>query len=129
MNEENKVMNYEEVMDAWINAYRFCLSYESKIVSEKVPEEEFEEYLNDKAKLIVSTVDILLTKCVDDKGTYDKEYIEELYTGFKNKLQEQEIELIPFDKDYIDKMVKELDEDILKQQQDEIESNTSEDEE
>ena len=73
------------------------------------------EYLESKATLIVSTADIFVTKCIDDKGKFDKEYINEQYKQLKEALNKEGIKLLSFDEEYIQGMIDELDESMIQE--------------
>ena len=78
-------------------------------------EEEMNEYLESKATLIVTTADIFVTKCMDDKGKFDKGYINELYSQLKETLNKEGIKLLSFDEKYIQEMIDELDESMIQE--------------
>ena len=105
-------MSYEEIMEAWAEAYKFCIKFEAAIaLGEKASEEEMNEYLESKATLIVTTADIFVTKCMDDKGKFDKGYINEL----KETLNKEGFKLLSFDEKYIQEMIDELDESMIQE--------------
>lgn len=109
-------MSYEEIMEAWVEAYKFCIKFEAAIaLGEKASEEEMNEYLKSKATLIVTTADIFVTKCMDDKGKFDKGYINELYSQLKETLSKEGIKLLSFDEKYIQEMIDELDESMIQE--------------
>lgn len=109
-------MSYEEIMEAWAEAYKFCIKFEAAIaLGEKASEEEMSEYLESKATLIVTTADIFVTKCMDDKGKFDKGYINELYGQLKETLNKEGIKLLSFDEKYIQEMIDELDESMIQE--------------
>lgn len=109
-------MSYEEIMEAWVEAYKFCIKFEAAIaLGEKASEEEMNEYLESKATLIVTTADIFVTKCMDDKGKFDKGYINELYSQLKETLNKEGIKLLSFDEKYIQEMIDELDESMIQE--------------
>lgn len=109
-------MSYEEIMEAWVEAYKFCIKFEAAIaLGEKASEEEMNEYLESKATLIVTTADIFVTKCMDDKGEFDKGYINELYGQLKETLNKEGIKLLSFDEKYIQEMIDELDESMIQE--------------
>lgn len=112
MAEENKVLSFKEILEQWTRAYAFCSVFELQYISGQVSEEEYKDFLNDKARLVVLLPQVLLTKCMADKDEFDKEYINELYTRFFEQLDRDGIELTDFDKEYIDSMVNNLEEDI-----------------
>ena len=50
-------------MEAWAEAYKFCIKFEAAIaLGEKASEEEMTEYLESKATLIVTTAEKILWK-------------------------------------------------------------------
>ena len=109
-------MSYEEIIEAWVEAYKFCIKFEAAIaLGEKASEQEMNEYLESKATLIVSTADIFVTKCIDDKGKFDKEYINEQYKQLKEALNKEGIKLLSFDEEYIQGMLDELDESMIQE--------------
>ena len=109
-------MSYEEIIEAWVEAYKFCIKFEAAIaLGEKASEQEMNEYLESKATLIVSTADIFVTKCIDDKGKFDKEYINEQYKQLKEVLNKEGIKLLSFDEEYIQGMIDELDESMIQE--------------
>ena len=109
-------MSYEEIMEAWVEAYKFCIKFEAAIaLGEKASEEEMNEYLESKATLIVTTANIFVTKCMDDKGEFDKGYINELYGQLKETLNKEGIKLLSFDEKYIQEMIDELDESMIQE--------------
>lgn len=109
-------MSYKEIMEAWVEAYKFCIKFEAAIaLGEKASEEEMNEYLESKATLIVTTADIFVTKCMDDKGEFDKGYINELYGQLKETLNKEGIKLLSFDEKYIQEMIDELDESMIQE--------------
>ena len=112
MAEENKTLSFEEILEQWTRAYAFCSVFELQYISGQVSEEEYKDFLNDKARLIVSLPQVLLTKCMADKDEFDKEYINELYARFFEQLEKDGIELVDFDKEYIDDMMNRLEEDV-----------------
>ena len=112
MAEENKTLSFEEILEQWTRAYAFCSVFALQYISGQVSEEEYKDFLNDKAKLIVSLPQVLLTKCMADKDEFDKEYVNELYDRFLGQLEKDEIELTDFDKKYIDDMIDNLEDDL-----------------
>ena len=112
MAEENKTLSFEEILEQWTRAYAFCSVFELQYISGQVSEEEYKDFLNDKARLVVSLPQVLLTKCMADKDEFDKEYIDELYARFFEQLEKDGIELTDFDKEYIDDMMNRLEEDV-----------------
>ena len=109
-------MSYEEIIEAWVEAYKFCIKFEAAIaLGEEASEQEMNEYLESKATLIVSTADIFVTKCIDDKGKFDKEYINEQYKQLKEVLNKEGIKLLSFDEEYIQGMIDELDESMIQE--------------
>lgn len=120
-----KKMSYEEVIESWIEAYKFCISYEANIaLGTKVLQEDLDDYLNNKATLITSTAEIFATQSMEMKGEYNKEYILELYEGLKTELGKEGISLMEFDEKYIAEMIDKF-EDALKEA---LEEDTSENE-
>lgn len=108
-------MSYEEVIKSWIEAYKFCILYEANIASgTKVLQEDLDDYLNNKATLITSTIGIFATQSMEIKGEYNKDYVLELYEGLKTELGKEEISLMEFDEKYIAEMIDEF-EDTLKE--------------
>ena len=91
MAEENKTLSFEEILEQWTRAYAFCSVFELQYISGQVSEEEYKDFLNDKARLIVSLPQVLLTKCMADKDKFDKEYIDELYARFFEQLEKDGI--------------------------------------
>ena len=112
MAEDNKTLSFEEILEQWTKAYAFCSVFELQYIAGQVSEEEYKEFLNDKARLVVSLPQVLLTKCMADKDEFDKEYVDELYTRFFEQLEKDGIELTDFDKEYIDDMMNRLEEDV-----------------
>ena len=112
MAEDNKTLSFEEILEQWSKAYAFCSVFELQYISGQVNEEEYQDFLTDKARLVVSVPQVLLTKCIADKDEFDKEYINELYSRFFEQLEKDGIELTDFDKEYIDDMMNRLEEDI-----------------
>ena len=112
MAEENKTLSFEEILEQWSRAYAFCSAFELQYILGQVSEEEYQEFLTDKARLVVSLPQVLLTKCMADKDKFDKEYIDELYARFFEQLEKDGIELVDFDKEYIDDMMNRLEEDV-----------------
>lgn len=120
-----KKMSYEEVIESWIEAYKFCISYEANIaLGTKVLQEDLDDYLNNKATLITSTAEIFATQSMEIKGEYNKEYVLELYEGLKTELGKEGISLMEFDEKYIAEMIDKF-EDALKEV---LEEDTSENE-
>lgn len=120
-----KKMSYEEVIESWIEAYKFCISYEANIaLGTKVLQEDLDDYLNNKATLITSTAEIFATQSMEIKGEYNKEYVLELYEGLKTELGKEGISLMEFDEKYIAEMIDKF-EDALKEA---LEEDTSENE-
>ncbi len=110
-----KKMSYEEVIESWIEAYKFCISYEANIaLGTKVLQEDLDDYLNNKAALITSTAEIFATQSMEIKGEYNKEYVLELYEGLKTELNREGISLMEFDEKYIAEMIDKF-EDALKE--------------
>ena len=91
MAEENKTLSFEEILEQWSRAYAFCSAFELQYILGQVSEEEYKDFLNDKARLIVSLPQVLLTKCMADKDEFDKEYINELYARFFEQLEKDGI--------------------------------------
>ena len=119
-------MSYEEIIEAWVEAYKFCIKFEAAIaLGEKASEQEMNEYLESKATLIVSTADIFVTKCIDDKGKFDKEYINEQYKQLKEALNKEGIKLLSFDEEYIQGMIDELDESMIQEAVEERETQVA----
>ena len=112
MAEDNKTLSFEEILEQWSKAYSFCSAYELQCIIEDVDEEEYQEFLHDKARLIVSLPQVLLSKCIEDKDKFDKEYIDKLYTRFFDQLDRDGIELTDYDREYIDGMMNRLEEDV-----------------
>lgn len=112
MAEENKTLSFEEILEQWTRAYAFCSAFELQYILGQVSEEEYKDFLNDKARLIVSLPQVLLTKCIADRDDYNKEYIDALYARFFEQLNKDGIELTDYDKEYIDGMMNNLEEDI-----------------
>ena len=75
-------MSFEEILEQWTKAYAFCSVFEIQYILGQVGKEEYQDFLNDKARLIASVPQVLLTKCMTDKDNFDKEYINELYGRF-----------------------------------------------
>lgn len=120
-----KKMSYEEVIESWIEAYKFCISYEANIaLGTKVLQEDLDDYLNNKATLITSTAEIFATQSMEMKGEYNKEYVLELYEGLKTELGKEGISLMEFDEKYIAEMIDKF-EDALKEA---LKEDTSENE-
>ena len=111
MSEQQK-MSFEEILEQWTKAYAFCSVFEIQYILGQVGKEEYQDFLNDKARLIASVPQVLLTKCMTDKDNFDKEYINELYGRFLGQLEKDEIELTDFDKKYIDDMIDNLEDDL-----------------
>ena len=119
-------MSYEEIIEAWVEAYKFCIKFEAAIaLGEEASEQEMNEYLESKATLIVSTADIFVTKCIDDKGKFDKEYINEQYKQLKEVLNKEGIKLLSFDEEYIQGMIDELDESMIQEAVEERETQVA----
>ena len=112
MAEDNKTLSFEEILEQWSKAYAFCSVFELQYISGQVSEEEYQDFLTDKARLVVSVPQVLLTKCIADKDEFDKEYINELYSCFFEQLEKDGIELTDFDKEYIDDMMNRLEKDV-----------------
>ena len=112
MAEDNKTLSFEEILEQWSKAYSFCSAYELQCIIEDVDEEEYQEFLHDKARLIVSLPQVLLSKCIEDKDEFDKEYIDKLYIRFFEQLDRDGIELTDYDREYIDGMMNNLEEDF-----------------
>ena len=112
MAEDSKTLSFEEILEQWSKAYSFCSAYELQCIIEDVDEEEYQEFLHDKARLIVSLPQVLLSKCIEDKDKFDKEYIDKLYTRFFDQLDRDGIELTDYDREYIDGMMNRLEEDV-----------------
>ena len=112
MAEDNKTLSFEEILEQWSKAYAFCSVFELQYISGQVSEEEYQDFLTDKARLVVSVPQVLLTKCIADKDEFDKEYINELYSRFFEQLEKDGIELTDFDKEYIDDMMNRLEKDV-----------------
>ena len=51
-------------------------------------------------------------KCIEDKDEFDKEYIDKLYIRFFEQLDRDGIELTDYDREYIDGMMNNLEEDF-----------------
>ena len=111
MSEQQK-MSFEEILEQWTKAYAFCSVFEIQYILGQVGKEEYQDFLNDKARLIASVTQVLLTKCMTDKDNFDKEYINELYGHFLGQLEKDKIELTDFDKKYIDDMIDNLEDDL-----------------
>lgn len=111
MSEQQK-MSFEEILEQWTKAYAFCSVFEIQYILGQVGKEEYQDFLNDKARLIASVPQVLLTKCMTDKDSFDKEYINELYGHFLGQLEKDKIELTDFDKKYIDNMIDNLEDDL-----------------
>ena len=111
MSEQQK-MSFEEILEQWAKAYAFCSVFEIQYILGQVGKEEYQDFLNDKARLIASVPQVLLTKCMIDKDSFDKEYINELYGHFLGQLEKDKIELTDFDKKYIDNMIDNLEDDL-----------------
>ena len=112
MAEDNKTLSFEVILEQWSKAYAFCSVFELQYISGQVSEEEYQDFLTDKARLVVSVPQVLLTKCIADKDEFDKEYINELYSRFFEQLEKDGIELTDFDKEYIDDIMNRLEEDV-----------------
>ena len=117
--------NYNEMIQEWVKAYKYCLSYEQQISMGLVEDDEIEEYLQEKARLIICTGNLFLVKCAEDKGEYNKEYIAELFEGLKEELAKEDVKLSDFDDQYISDMLEEMEEDYIEAKK-EIEESESE---
>ena len=105
--------DYKDMIQEWVKAYKYCLTYEAQIHMGLVEDDEIEEYLQEKARLIICAGNLFIVKCAEDKGKYDKEYIAELYEGLKEELAKEDAKLTDFDEQYISDMLDEMEEDYL----------------
>lgn len=110
---EQQQRTYEGMIKDWIETYKFCAIFEEQIRAGLIEDTEVEEYLQEKARLIVCLGNLFAVKSIEVKEMYDVEYIKELYAGVKKDLEEQEASLSDFDNAYIDDMILAMEKDFL----------------
>ena len=104
---------YKDMIQEWVKAYKYCLTYEQLISMGLVEDDEIEEYLQEKARLIICAGNLFIVKCAEDKGKFDKEYIAELFEGLKEELAKEDVKLTDFDDQYISDMLNEMEKDYI----------------
>ena len=104
---------YEGMVEEWISTYKSCAQFEDQIRQGKIAEEEIEEYLQEKARLIVCLGNLFAIKSIEEKGTYEIDFINSLYADVKFDMEEKEVELSEFDSNYIFEMIKEMEKDFI----------------
>ena len=112
---------YEGMMKEWIETYKYCMTFEDQIKAGLIEDAEIEDYLKEKARLIVCLGNLFAIKSVEDKQAYDKEYIGELFANVKVQMEEQETKLTDFDNAYIDEMINEMEKDFIQAESEEEE--------
>lgn len=104
---------YEGMIKDWIDTYKTCAQFEEQIKQGLIAEEEVEEYLQEKARLIVCLGNLFAIKSIEEKGIYELDFINSLYADVKFDMKEKEVELSEFDSNYIFEMIKEMEKDFL----------------
>ncbi len=110
---EQQQRTYEGMIKDWIETYKFCAIFEEQIRAGLIEDAEVEEYLQEKARLIVCLGNLFAVKSIEVKEMYDVEYIKELFADVKKDLGEQEASLSDFDNAYIDDMILAMEKDFL----------------
>lgn len=111
---EQQERTYEGMIKEWVLTYKTCLNFEDQIKQGMIQEEEIEEYLKEKARLIVCLANLFALKSIEEKGDFELEYIvNELYADVKNSMKEEEVDLTDFDDNYIANMLVEMEKDFL----------------
>ena len=111
---EQQQKTYESMMKEWILTYKTCSVFEEQIRAGLIAEEEVEEYLQEKARLIVCLGNLFAIKSIEEKGDFELEYIEnELFKEVKEEMAKEEAGLSDFDNAYIGDMLKEMEKDFL----------------
>lgn len=111
---EQQQKTYESMMKEWILTYKTCSVFEEQIRAGLIAEEEIEEYLQEKARLIVCLGNLFAIKSIEEKGDFELEYIEnELFKEVKEEMAKEEAGLSDFDNAYIGDMLKEMEKDFL----------------
>ena len=111
---EQQQKTYESMMKEWILTYKTCSAFEEQIRAGLIAEEEIEEYLQEKARLIVCLGNLFAIKSIEEKGDFELEYIEnELFKEVKEEMAKEEAGLSDFDNAYIGDMLKEMEKDFL----------------
>ena len=110
-----KEKTYEGMMDEWIDTYIYCLKFEQQIQEQEIPEEEINEYLQEKAKLIVCLGNLFAIKCMSEKQKYDLEFVQKLFDDFKIQMAARDTALTEFDGQYVQEMIEEMAKDFEEQ--------------
>ena len=126
---EQQQRTYEGMIKDLIETYKFCAIFEEQIRAGLIEDAEVEEYLQEKARLIVCLGNLFAVKSIEVKEMYDVEYVKELYAGVKKDLEEQEASLSDFDNAYIDDMILAMEKDFLQAAEPEAEETQIEEEE
>ena len=115
MNQERK---YDTTIENWITTYQTCMIIENYIGKDEMDDEEVEQYLQEKSKLMSCLISTIVIRSITDKGEYNLQYAQELF----NKIMEK-VELVQFDIDYVNECLVELVEELAQ-----IDEDQSEDE-
>lgn len=111
--EQQHKRTYESMVVDWVQTYGYCLNLEEQIKQGMIEEQEIEEYLKEKARLIVCLANLFAVKSLEEKNTYDKDYVMELFEGLKEELDKKELKLTDFDDNYITEMMTEMEKDLI----------------
>ena len=124
--EQQQKRTYESMVIDWVQTYGYCLNLEEQIKQGMIEEQEIEEYLKEKARLIVCLANLFAVKSLEEKNTYDKDYAMELFEGLKEELDKKELKLTDFDDNYITEMMTEMEKDLIEVVKEETEVETGE---
>ena len=110
-------ITYESMMKEWVNTYQYCLAFEQQIKEQEIAEEEINEYLQEKARLIVCLGNLFAIKTVSEQGKYDVQFAQDLFANFKVEIGNNGLQLSEFDDQYIAEMIVEMEQDFIEAQE------------
>ena len=113
MSQEQK---YDTTIENWITTYQTCMIIESFIGKDEMDDEEVEQYLQEKSKLMSCLISTIVIRTITDKEKYSLQYAQELF----NKVMEK-VELVQFDIDYVNECLVELVEELAPVDEDQSE--------
>ena len=106
------MMDYNETVALWKEAYKFCLGYDARIGNDpEITQEDVNEYLKSKAELMVNLLKMFIIESMENKGTYDIDYMTELLATLEDEMTTEEIPMTTFDSNYMREIIVEAKED------------------
>ena len=118
-----EVMSYEDTVKLWKDIYKYCLGFDARIGNDpEITQEDIQEYLGQKATLMLNLLKMLIMESVENKGTYDVDYMMELLVDIEKQLETEETPMTTFDSHYMRETIEEAKEDftneVLKREND-----------